>query len=189
MRDSRTPLVVFLHGPFGRPADFDGVADRIPNRFPVRAPLLPFGRTGAGSLVELTDRLEAELGGETSPLVLVGGSDGGRVALAFARRHAERVRGVLLSGCPVCPECERDALGDVRTPVLLLWGTEDRVTPPDVGRRLLGLLPDARLLFIIEAGHAPMVDRPSVFAFHLSSFLNDLAPLSLPPRRLVEEAA
>ncbi len=43
--------------------------------------------------------------------------------------------------------------------------------------------------FILEAGHLPMVDRPSVFAFHLSSFLNDLAPESLPSRRLVDEAA
>ena len=34
-----------------------------------------------------------------------------------------------------------------------------------------------------------MIERPSVFAFHLTSFLNDLSPELRPSRRLLEEAA
>ncbi|MBK9091042.1 MAG: alpha/beta fold hydrolase [Holophagales bacterium] len=119
-------------------------------------------------------------------LVLVASSHGGIVALELARRNRGRVGGVVLSGCSDDP---RDGFGRADAPVLLLWGTEDSITPPAVGRRLRTALPQARLLFILEAGHLPMVDRPSVFAFHLSSFLNDLAPESLPSRRLVDEAA
>ena len=186
MTDSRSPVVVFLHGPQGRPADFDGVVGRLPERFPVLVPHLPYGRAGAGSPRELTVRLEDELRDEARPLVLVASSYGGCVALELARRNRRRVRGLVLSGCSDDP---RDGFGRVDAPVLLLWGTEDPVTPSAVGRRLRAVLPDARLLFILEAGHLPMVDRPSVFAFHLSSFLNDLVPESLPPRRLVDEAA
>ncbi|MFN7986812.1 MAG: alpha/beta fold hydrolase [Thermoanaerobaculia bacterium] len=186
MTEPLPPLVVFLHGPLGRPSDFDGLLGRLPERFPALAPCLPHGRAGAESPRELADRLAEGLHDETRPVVLVASADAGCVALEFTRRHRRRARGLVLSGCSDDP---RDGFRSVDAPVLLLWGTEDAVTPPAVGRRLRAALPDARLLFILEAGHLPMVDRPSVFAFHLSSFLNDLAPESLPPRRLVDEAA
>ncbi len=189
MKDTRTPLVVFLHGPSGKPSDFEGVAGRIPERFPIRVPCLTYGGHGELHLDDLTDRFEVAVAGETRGLVLVGSSLGGCVAIAFARRHPGRVSGLLLSGCPDIAPGGGDPFGSVRAPALLLWGTDDRVTPPEVGRRLSGRLPVARLLFILEAGHVPMLERPSVFAFHLTSFLNDLSPLSVPPRRLVEEAA
>ena len=80
------------------------------------------------------------------------------------------------------------ALGAIRTPTLLLWGAEDRITPPDVARRFRDLIAGSRLLFVPDAGHAPMIERPSVFAFHLSSFLNDLSPHLRSDRRLLEEA-
>jgi|GEM_PF-4222289 len=190
MKDPRTPLVVFLHGQTGRPSDFDAIAGRLPERFPVLAPCLHLGQGDAGSAIDLADRLDEEVGGETRGLVLVGSSLGCTVALAWAARRGRRVRGLVLSGCPDVNEGRGpDAIGSVRAPVLLLWGTEDRVTPSQIGHRLRDRLPGARLLFVLEAGHEPAIDRPSVFAFHLSSFLNDLAPLSVPPRRFVDEAA
>ena len=189
MKDPRTPLVVFLHGPSGRPSDVEDVVDRIPERFQVRTPCLGYGGYGEVQLNDLTDRFEVAVDGETRDLVLVGSSVGGCVAVVFARRHPGRVRGLLLSGCPDVTPGGVDAFSSVRVPTLLLWGTEDRVTPPQVGHRLRDRLPNARLLFILEAGNAPVVERPSVFAFHLTSFLNDLSPVSLPPRRLADEAA
>ena len=186
MTEPLSPLVVFLHGPLGRPSDFDGVLSRLPERFSAFAPLLPYHRAGAESPRQLAGILEEELRDEPRPLVFVAGSLGGCVGLEFTRRNRKRVRGLVLSGCSDDP---RDGFGRVDVPVLLLWGTEDVHTPPDVGRRIRAALADARLLFILDAGNLPMVDRPSVFAFHLASFLNDLAPESLPPRRLLDEAA
>ncbi len=190
MSGAPTPLVVFLHGPAGRPEDFDEVTRRLSDRFPFIVPELRWGDPGTATVRELADRLEEELRGDPRDVVLVGSSAGASLALACARRQAGRVRGIVLSGCP---EASRDGRPEevpgAPVPALLLWGTEDRTSPPAVGRRLRELLPGARLLFVLEAGHLPMVERPAVFAFHLSSFLNDLAPFVRPPRRLADEAA
>lgn len=250
MTDARTPLVVLLHGLFGRPADFDETVRRLPERFPARAPALPVGRPEAESVYEVVRWLEEELAGESRDLVLVGNSVGGHLALSYALRNPGRTRGLVLAGSSglfergfeaggphrpsrewvrtrveevfhrrafasealvddvvatlrdrrralavvrLARDMKRDHLGSalpgVRVPALLLWGAEDRITPPEIAYRFRDLLPSARLLFVPEAGHAPMIERPSVFAFHLSSFLNDLSPVLRPSRRLLEEAA
>ena len=44
-------------------------------------------------------------------------------------------------------------LPSLAAPTLLLWGDADPISPPSVGRRLLGLLPDARLRVVAGAGH------------------------------------
>ena len=184
MTESLEPLVLFLHGPGGGPSDFDAVVRRLPERFPTCAPELPWER--GGSPRDLVSGLEEALRAGERPVVLVAGSRAAYVALELARRIRSRVRGVVLSGCSDDP---RDGFGRTDVPALLLWGTDDAVTPPALGRRVREALPDARLLFVLEAGHLPMVESPAVYAFHLASFLNDLAPQRVPPRRLVDEAA
>jgi len=189
MSETRTPLVVLLHGACGGPADFAGVTRRLPERFGCRVPPLSWDEPAAASVDRLASRLEEEFGAEERGVVLVGSGQGASLALALARRSAGRLSGLVLSGCP---EADGFGVGDRpggAPPTLLLWGTEDRIAPPDVGRRLREQLPGARLLFVPDAGHLPMVDRPAAFAFHVSSFLNDLAPALRPPRRLVDEAA
>jgi pimeloyl-ACP methyl ester carboxylesterase len=54
-------------------------------------------------------------------------------------------------------------LGEIRVPVLLVWGADDRITPPEVGARFLPLLPQAELHFLARCGHAPMLERPEAF--------------------------
>ncbi len=57
-----------------------------------------------------------------------------------------------------------EQLGDVRTPTLLVWGREDRITPPEVAERFRRLIPEAELLYISACGHAPMLEWPDRFA-------------------------
>ncbi|MFE2754755.1 alpha/beta fold hydrolase [Actinosynnema sp. NPDC059335] len=47
-----------------------------------------------------------------------------------------------------------DALREVRTPTLVVQGTEDPFFPPGFGRHLADVLPDARLLEVPGLGHA-----------------------------------
>lgn len=45
--------------------------------------------------------------------------------------------------------------GDIRVPVLLLWGSEDRIVPLSVGERLEAAIPNARLIVLERCGHVP----------------------------------
>jgi pimeloyl-ACP methyl ester carboxylesterase len=56
-----------------------------------------------------------------------------------------------------------DRLGEIAVPVLLVWGEDDRITPPDVALRFASLLPDAELALVPHCGHAPMLERPEAF--------------------------
>lgn len=68
------------------------------------------------------------------------------------------------------PELER-RLAELSLPVLVAFGTEDRVTPPELGRHYLELLPNAYLVLVYDAGHAVDGDRPEAFAALAGDFL------------------
>ncbi|HSL49275.1 MAG TPA: alpha/beta fold hydrolase [Candidatus Deferrimicrobiaceae bacterium] len=63
-------------------------------------------------------------------------------------------------------------LGEIRVPTLLVWGREDRITPPEVGERFRALIPDAHLWQLSQCGHAPMLERPAPFAEVLADWLD-----------------
>lgn len=56
-------------------------------------------------------------------------------------------------------------------PTLVIAGSEDGSTPPDLVRELADLIPGATFSLIRGAGHLPPVDRPDEFAALLSGFL------------------
>jgi len=66
-------------------------------------------------------------------------------------------------------------LPNIHIPVGLIWGKNDRVTPPDVAEEFKSLIPNAQLTWIDECGHAPMMEQPSVFNQRLRAFLDQLA--------------
>lgn len=64
-----------------------------------------------------------------------------------------------------------EMLPDIAHRTLLVWGKQDRITPPEVGETFARLLPDAEIRWIDRCGHAPMMERPAQFARHLEDFL------------------
>jgi pimeloyl-ACP methyl ester carboxylesterase len=64
-----------------------------------------------------------------------------------------------------------EAIRGIAAPTLLIWGEQDTVTPLEQGERLRGLLPDARLEVIPEAGHQPMEEAREAFNAALLGFL------------------
>jgi pimeloyl-ACP methyl ester carboxylesterase len=50
-------------------------------------------------------------------------------------------------------------LRSIRTPVLFIWGEEDRYGAPEIGRRAASLMPDARIE-TMPGNHAPFLDDP-----------------------------
>jgi len=61
-------------------------------------------------------------------------------------------------------------LGDMKRPVLALFGTNDRTAPPEEGGRYRTLLPDCHLMFVYESGHDIAADRPEALAFIAREF-------------------
>lgn len=64
-----------------------------------------------------------------------------------------------------------DILPHIPTPVLLVWGEEDKITPPDVALEFKHHLPQAVLIMLSRCGHAPMMERPAEFNAAVASFL------------------
>jgi pimeloyl-ACP methyl ester carboxylesterase len=59
-------------------------------------------------------------------------------------------------------------------PVCLIWGKDDKITPPEVALEFNEFLPNAELHWIDKCGHAPMMERPQEFNRLLTGFLEKL---------------
>jgi len=68
-----------------------------------------------------------------------------------------------------------DSLQNIDKPCLLIWGKQDKITPPFVGEEFHKLLPNSELHFIDKTGHAPMMEHPEKFNSLLEEFLHQLA--------------
>ncbi len=71
-------------------------------------------------------------------------------------------------------------LHELHQPVLLVWGRQDEVTPPFVAEKFLELLPNARLVWLDECGHAPMMEHPEDFNAVLRAFLSEQVSATIP---------
>jgi pimeloyl-ACP methyl ester carboxylesterase len=69
------------------------------------------------------------------------------------------------------PELAR-LMGSLDVATLVVWGSEDRVIPAEMGRECAALMQRCRLLFIYDAGHAIDGDRPEAFAAVTGDFLD-----------------
>jgi pimeloyl-ACP methyl ester carboxylesterase len=65
-----------------------------------------------------------------------------------------------------------EELSQVQQPTLLVWGNNDTITPPFVGREFNRLIPNSELYFIDKCGHAPMMEVPLEFNKILEQFLS-----------------
>jgi pimeloyl-ACP methyl ester carboxylesterase len=68
------------------------------------------------------------------------------------------------------PELEA-RLQRIAVPTLVLFGTVDRVIPPDMGHFYKELMPNCNLVFVYDAGHAIGTDRPEAFAEVVADFI------------------
>jgi pimeloyl-ACP methyl ester carboxylesterase len=53
----------------------------------------------------------------------------------------------------------------------VVFGTLDRVMPPEMGRHYKALLPNCHLVFVYDAGHLIGAERPEAFAEVVGDFL------------------
>ena len=72
---------------------------------------------------------------------------------------------------PARDEALEGRLPGLHVPVLVLFGTLDRMIPPAMGRLYCEKLPNCHLVLVYDAGHAVDADRPEAFISVVSDFL------------------
>lgn len=91
----------------------------------------------------------------------------------------------MIEGCPPLGVCGAQlamaartdttlSLERIRVPTLLLFGEEDPITPPEVGREMARRIPNAVLKTLAGAGHVGSLERPEAFTAVLRRFLDDV---------------
>ncbi|MFQ5893858.1 MAG: alpha/beta fold hydrolase, partial [Nitrospinota bacterium] len=98
----------------------------------------------------------------------------------------ERRRAVLEAGARVVPEDLEAIAAQVPTigaPTLVVWGEQDRVTPPELAQRYRREIAGSRVVMLPRCGHMPQEERPAEVLTALLPFLEGLseAPGPLPP--------
>ena len=69
-------------------------------------------------------------------------------------------------------ETLEDRLHLIDCPTAVIWGRNDRITPPNVAESIGRRIADAELYWIDKCGHAPMMERPQQFNRSLLEFLD-----------------
>ena len=64
-------------------------------------------------------------------------------------------------------------LGELKMPVLVLWGVEDALVPAAIGRKLADALPNAKFHQLAGCGHLPTLEKPAESAVLFANFLRD----------------
>lgn len=89
-----------------------------------------------------------------------------------AQRAANMATLRVLAGDPYMHDPELlGRLGQVKIPVLVLWGDSDRIFTPEYGRAFAGAFPDAQFAIIADAGHMPFLEQPAATFDALDSYL------------------
>jgi len=65
-------------------------------------------------------------------------------------------------------------LHNITIPVSLIWGRDDKITPPEVAIEFHEELPDSELHWVEHCGHAPMMEQPEEFNRLLKGFLEKI---------------
>ena len=72
---------------------------------------------------------------------------------------------------PLWEEGFAKRLRDINRPTLVIWGAEDEVFPPQVGRDMASVIPGSTFELLPKAGHIPQWERPDLVNPLLLRFL------------------
>jgi 2-hydroxy-6-oxonona-2,4-dienedioate hydrolase len=68
----------------------------------------------------------------------------------------------------------QNKLSTIQVPTLLIWGKQDPITPPEIGKRFSDLLPNAELHYIDRCGHVPTQEHPEEVLKLIDAFLHKI---------------
>ena len=94
------------------------------------------------------------------------------------RDMAQRMSGPGMAGALRAMRDRPDStplLSQIRVPTLVIVGSEDQVSPPEVAEAMAGAIPGARLAVIPAAGHLAPLEQPLATSCALADFLDALS--------------
>jgi pimeloyl-[acyl-carrier protein] methyl ester esterase len=108
----------------------------------------------------------------------VRGSEGERELLATLRAslasHGEPDPDALRGGLEILRDLDmRDALPKIKQPALVIAGERDRLTPPQASHYLAQAMPNARVVEIKGAAHAPFLSHSEEFVKQVLDFMEE----------------
>ena len=77
--------------------------------------------------------------------------------------NREKVLRVLMMAKSAIRNNMKDELPNITQKTCIIWGENDKVTPPEVGREFHQEIPNSDLFWIDKCGHAPMIEQPKKF--------------------------
>ena len=72
------------------------------------------------------------------------------------------------------------AVGNLKMPVLLLWGEQDKVIPLSHAKAFEAAIPGAKLVTYKDAGHLPMEETPDQVARDIGTWINGTEAMAAP---------
>ena len=92
----------------------------------------------------------------------------------------EGTRAASLKRFQIAPDTfVQDNAAKIATPTLILWGSEDTLTPPDMGEAYAGAIKNSKLIEYDNVGHITMEEVPDQSARAVREFLSP-APVVVP---------
>jgi pimeloyl-ACP methyl ester carboxylesterase len=120
---------------------------------------------------------KAASGGERFGIVAA--SDAAAAALALALERPEAVTALILIGPRLIgrdgqttDEALIGRLGDLKVPLLTIFGTKDKAAPPEAGRHYRARLASCNVVFVYDAGADMADERPEAVAELAIDFLH-----------------
>ena len=171
LEGSGEPLVL-LHGMHSHSGTWRKLFPLLIERFLVFAPSLPsYPGQPMETVVERWADLVSSACGALRILdaSLIGNSIGGWVAMRLSEDRG-LVGRLVLEATAGGESPDSDRLASSLVPTLLVWGTEDDVTPLSRGRILNSKLAGSRLEVIQGAGHVPHWEQPERFLTLVETF-------------------
>ena len=79
----------------------------------------------------------------------------------------------ILAHIPQWEESFATRLPNITHPTLVLWGTQDRIFPPAVGRQMANTIPKSTFQEVPNTGHMPQWEKPDIVNQALLHFIDD----------------
>jgi pimeloyl-ACP methyl ester carboxylesterase len=176
--EKEKPALLFLHGLNAHSGTWRNNVSFFAKDWRVLAPSLPPSHESPSKLditpyVKYLEEFLTKL--VIHRVTIAGNSMGGWIAMRIAANHSDLVKALVLEDSAGISNTGEEILlakiNELKIPVLILWGRNDRILPVDAGKYLRSKIKASTLTVLDGVGHVPHWETPDVFNRLVTDFL------------------